>query len=103
MGYTNGMSKDVSFALDPTGGQEILQRMAMPVVKQSAEAIASRARGMASTLSSKPPAITVEARVGTIKRGVRAIATVKAEGDDARSNYVGWVALSKSKDAGRVN
>lgn len=95
--------KDVSFALDPTGGEEILQRMAMPIVKQSADAIASRARSMVGTLTSKPPAITVEARVGTIRRGVRAIATVKAEGHDARSNYVGWVALSKSKDAGRVN
>lgn len=101
--YTNGMSKDVSFALDPKGGEEILQRMSMATVKQSAEAIASRARSMAGSLTSKPPAITVEARVGTIRRGVRAIATVKAEGEDARQNYVGWVALSKSKDAGRVN
>ena len=97
------MSKDVTFALDPTGGEEILQRMSMATVKQSAEAIASRARGMAGTLSSNPPAITVETKVGTIKRGVRAIATIKAEGNDARQNYVGWVALSKSKDAGRVN
>lgn len=103
MRYTNGMSKDVSFALDQKGGQDILQTMAAPVVKQSAEAIAARATGMAQSLSSNPPAISVETRVGTIKRGVRAIATVKAEGNDAHSNYVGFVALSKSKDAGRVN
>lgn len=103
MSYTISMSKDVSFALDPTGGEEILQRMAMPVVKQSAEAIAARATSIAGSMSSKPPAITVSAKVGTIRRGVRAIATVQAEGDDARSNYIGWYALSRSKDAGRVN
>lgn len=97
------MSKDVSFALDPHGGEDILQRMAMATVKQSADAIASRANGIASSMSSHPPAITVETKVGTIRRGVRAIATVKAEGNDARSNYIGWYALSRSKDAGRVN
>lgn len=103
MSYTNGMSSDVSFALDPQGGEEILQRMSMPTVKQAAEAIAARATSIAGSLSSQPPAITVETKVGTIKRGVRAIATVKAEGNDARQNYIGWMALSKSKDAGRVN
>lgn len=103
MSYTNGMSSDVSFALDPSGGEDILQIMAMPIVKQSADAIAARATGMAGSLSSKPPAITVETKIGTIRRGVRAIATIKAEGNSARQNYVGWLALSKSKDAGRVN
>lgn len=103
MSYTNGMSKDVTFALDPSGGEEILQRMAMPIVKQSADAIAARATSMAGSMSSKPPAITVQTKVGTIRRGVRAIATIQAEGSDARSNYIGWYALSRSKDAGRVN
>lgn len=97
------MSKDVSFALDPTGGEEILQRMAMATVKQSADAIAARATSMAGSMSGTPPSITVQTKVGTIRRGVRAIATVTAEGRDARSNYIGWYVLSRSKDAGRVN
>lgn len=97
------MSKDVAFSLDTKGGEDILQNMAAGIVKQSAEAIASRARSMASSISSDPPNITVEATVGTIKRGVRAIATIKAEGKDSHSNYIGHVALTKAKDAGRVN
>lgn len=96
------MSKEVSFSLDPAGGRDILERMAMPVVKQSAEAIAARARGMASSLSTDPPEITVTAAVGTIKRGTRAIATVRAQGSDPHENYIGFTALAKSKDAGRV-
>ena len=96
------MSKDVSFALDQAGGQDILQRMAAPVIKQSADAVAARARSMASSLSSKPPTILVTTSVGTIKRGVRAIATISAEGTDARQNYIGFMALKKAHDAGRI-
>lgn len=96
------MAKDVSFSLDPKGGEDILQKMSAPLVKKSAEAIAARARGIAGSLSSNAPAITIETRVGTIKRGVRAIATIKAEGDNPHENYVGHIALAKSKDAGRV-
>lgn len=103
MRYTIIMSKDVSFSLDPSGGQQILTNMAMPIVKQSADAIAARARSMASSLSSKPPEISVTTQVGTIRRGVRAIATIRAEGNDARSNYIGHMALARSKDAGRVS
>lgn len=97
------MSKDVSFSLDPQGGQDILQSMAMSTVKQSAEAIGARARGIASSISSDPPEITVTTTVGTIRRGVRAIATVRALGEDAHANYIGHQALAKSKDAGRVS
>jgi len=96
------MSKDVSFALDQAGGEDILQRMAAPVIKQSADAIASRARSMASSLSTKPPTITVTTSVGTIKRGVRSIATISADGKDSRQNYIGYMALKKAHDAGRV-
>lgn len=97
------MSKDVSFALDTTGGEEILQRMAAPIVKQAADAIAARAQSMASSQTSDPPEITVSTKVGVIRRGFRAIATVTAEGKDAHSNYIGRMVLTKSKDAGRVN
>lgn len=95
------MAKDVSFSLDPKGGETILQTMMMPTVKQRAEAIAARARSMTGSMTSNPPVISVSTRLGTIKRGVRAIATVSAQGDDAHANYVGHVALAKAKDAGR--
>lgn len=97
------MGKDVSFALDPQGGADILQKMSAGVVKRSAEAIAARARSMASSISDNPPTITITTSVGTIKKGVRAIATIQAEGDDAHSKYIGHHALAKARDAGRVN
>lgn len=96
------MSKDVSFSLDTTGGEAILQRMAAPIVKRSAEAIAARATAMASSLSSNPPEISVTTQVGTIRRGVRAFATIKAQGRNQRQNYIGHMALSRAKDAGQV-
>ena len=100
--YTKCMSKDVAFSLDTTGGQEILQSMAAGVVKQSASAIAARATSIASSVSSDPPEISVTESVGTIRRGVRAIATIRAVGKNAHENYIGHQALSKAKDAGRV-
>ena len=95
------MSKDVSFFLDVLAGQEILTRMAMPVVKQKADAIAARATSMAGSMSKNPPSITVSTRIGTVKRGVRAIATVSAEGRNAHQNYIGHYVLARAKDAGR--
>ena len=96
------MSKDVSFSLDTKGGETILQSMMMPTVKERAEAIASRARSMASKLTSDPPEITVTAKIGTIRKGVRAIATIKADGgSDPHASYIANSVLAKSKDAGR--
>ena len=95
------MSKDVSFAMDTKGGEEILQSMMMPVVKQKADAIAARASSMAGSMSNKAPTITVTTRIGTIKRGIRAIATISAEGRDAHQNYIGHYVLARAKDAGR--
>lgn len=96
------MSKNTSFSLDIKGGEDILQKMCLPIIKQSAEAIASRARSIASSKSSNTPTITIETKVGTIKRGVRAISTIKAQGKNAHENYIGVIALSKAKDAGRI-
>lgn len=97
------MSKDVSFSMDTKAGEEILTQMAMPVIKKSADAIAARANGMAGGMSSDPPDINVTTTFGTIKRGTRAIATIKVNsGGDAHKGYIGTVALSKSIDAGRV-
>lgn len=95
------MSKDVSFFLDTAAASEILTKMAMPVVKQKADAIAARATSMAGSMSSNPPSISVSTRIGTVKRGVRAIATITAEGRDAHQNYIGHYVLSRAKDAGR--
>lgn len=97
------MSKDVSFQLDTKGGQDVLTKMAAPVIKQAADAIAARARGMAGSMSSSPPNITVTTQFGTIRRGTRAIATIRADGGgDAHKQYIGNVALAKARDAGRV-
>lgn len=95
------MSKDVSFYLDTLAAQEILTKMAMPVVKQKADAIAARASSMAGSMSKDPPNISVSTRIGTVKRGVRAIATITAEGKDAHQNYIGHYVLARAKDAGR--
>lgn len=87
--------------MDTQGGEEILQRMMMPTVKQRADAIAARAQSIAGGMTSHPPTVSVSTKVGTIKRGVRAIATIAAEGDNSHQNYVGHIALAKAKDAGR--
>lgn len=97
------MSADVSFQMDTQAGEEILTNLAMPVIKQSAEAIAARAQGMAASMSSDPPEISVTTSFGTIRRGTRAIATIKADsGGDAHKAYIGVMALTKARDAGRV-
>lgn len=101
MRYTKDMSRDVSFFLDQEAASVILTSMVAPVLKQKAEAIAARARTMAGSISTDPPNISVTESVGVVKKGRRAIATITAQGNDAHSNYIGYVALSKAKDAGR--
>lgn len=100
--YTDTMSKDISFNLDTQAASEILTSMVAPVIQKSGDAIAVRARSMAASISSEPPEISVSTSVGTLKRGQRAIATITARGKNAHQNYIGHVALSKAKDAGRV-
>lgn len=95
------MSSDTSFYLDTAAAEEILTVMAMPVVKQKAEAIAQRAQSMAQSMSKTPPNIAVTTRIGTVKRGVRAIAEIKADGKNAHQNYIGHYVLARAKDAGR--
>ena len=97
------MPKDVTFQLDTKGGEEVLTALAAPVIKRSADAIAARATAMASSMSSNPPTISVSTAIGTIKKGIRAYATITAEGNgDAHSDYIANTVLAKSKDAGRV-
>lgn len=96
------MSKDVSFSLDVGGGEQILTNMVAPLIQQSAEAIAARARSMAGSLSSDPPSIEVTTSRRSAKLGgSRTVATVRASGSDAHENYIGYQALVKSIDAGR--
>lgn len=97
------MSKDVSFAMDTAAGEEILTQLAMPTIKQSAEAVLARAQGMASSMSSDPPEISMTTSFGTIRRGTRAIATIRSNSNgNAHKNYIGVMALAKARDAGRV-
>ena len=97
------MSRDVSFSMDAKAGEEILTQLAMPVIKSSAQAMLARAQGMAASMSSDPPEITMDTSFGTIRRGTRAIATIKVNGGgDAHKNYIGVMAVMKSRDAGRV-
>lgn len=89
--------------MDTGAGQDILTNMAMPVIKQSAEAITGRANAMAASMSSDPPEISMSTSFGTIRRGTRAIATIKADGGgDAHKAYIGVMALTKARDAGRL-
>ncbi len=101
MSYTRDMSKDVSFSLDPAGGQDILINLAAATIKERGQAIAARAQSMAGSMSRTPPDITMTSAPGTIKRGVRSIATIRAVGKDAHQNYIGHQVLAKAKDAGR--
>lgn len=98
------MAKDVTFQLDIGGaGEAILQTMAMQTAREAATAIAARADGIAASLDEAPPSFTVFTSVGTIKRGQRAIATVKANANNTRQRYIARTALLKSKDASRLN
>lgn len=96
------MGRNVTFQLDLKGGAEILQRMAAPIVKKSADAIASRAQSNASSMTSKPPTIKVFSSVGVNKRGSRAIAVVKGGGTQ-RDVYIATEAIRKAKDAGKLS
>lgn len=96
------MAKDVTFQLDPIGGAEVLQVMMMPTIRQAGAAIAARATSMAQSQSSNPPSISVSNDVSVIKRGYRAISTIRATGDNAHASYIGYMALVKAKDAGRI-
>lgn len=95
---------DTSFQLDITeAGKQILQDMAADVVQQSGEAIKQRASSMASSLSKNAPTFEISSRVGTIKRGERAITTITAtETPDQHQQYIAHLALVKAIDAGRV-
>lgn len=98
------MAKDTTFQLNITSaGQVILQTMAADIVRRSAAAIMGRAENMAASQSPDAPGYELHTSIGTIKRGRRAIATVKANNaDSAHGAYIARLALIKAKDAGRV-
>lgn len=102
------MSRDVSFSMNTGagGGKDIIQNMAMPLVKKSAEAIADRATRVSGGITSKPVHFKVETYIGLPNRrgGQRAVAEVVADGAviSEHQNYSAYTAVQKSKDAGRV-
>jgi hypothetical protein len=96
--------KDITFKLDiEAAGQIILQEFSEPLVAQAGNAVAARAQSMATSVSSNPPSFEVSTRRGVIKRGTRAIATVKANTNDAHQTYIAQQVLAKAKDAGNPN
>jgi hypothetical protein len=99
------MAKNTTFQLDITSaGLEILQSMAMQPVDKAASAIANRAQSMASSMSGENITFGTGSRVGVIKTGKRAIATVAAvDADDKHRSYIAHTALVKALDAGRAN
>lgn len=101
------MSRDVRFSMNTGvgGGRDIIQNMAMPLVKKSAEAIAQRAGSISGSITSKPIEFKVNTYVGLPNRsgGKRAVAEVVAGGITTdHQRYSGFAAVQKSKDAGRV-
>lgn len=95
--------KDVRFSLDIEAAAVVIGSMSMPLIRKSANAIGARAQSMAGSISSNPPEISISTEIGTIKRGKRAIGTIKANFDNPRESYIAHTALRKAKDAGRVN
>lgn len=98
------MAKDVTFFLDTAGaGDIILQNMAAQTGKLSAESIAQRANSIGAAMDTdNAPTFEVYSNVGTIKKGRRAISTVKANANNQRSAYIARQALRKAIDAGRL-
>lgn len=104
--YNSVMASPIrtTFQLDISGaGETILQTMAAQTAKDAAEAISERAQGIAASIDKDPPSFNVFSSVGTIKRGQRAIATVRANASNTRQRYVARQALLKAKDAGQLN
>lgn len=94
---------DATFSLDLVGGREVLTEMCAPLVQASANAVAERAGEIAGKMTNKDtPKFNVSVATGTISRGQRAIATIQATATNSRMEYIANVALSKSKDAGKV-
>lgn len=96
------MSKDVSVWIDPAGGAYVLQVMSRAIAQELGQKIANRASYTAAAMDDDAPTFKAETKVGTIKRGSRAICTVQAETTNARQLYVARMALTKSKDAGII-
>jgi hypothetical protein len=99
------MSNKVTFQLDTSSaGRLILQNLAVDIVDKAANAIASRAQSMASNMTTEGITFGTNSRIGRIKVGERAIATVAPiDANDRHRAYLAYIALLKAKDAGRVN
>lgn len=96
------MSNKTTFQLDISGAESVITDMSRGLVEQATKAIQSRANTIAGSMSSTAPSFTSDVKVGTIRRGRRAIGTVSASFNNPRESYIVHTALAKSKDAGRV-
>ena len=92
-----------AFWLDISGGERILKLMAVPLIRQSAQAIADRAMGLRGN---KSTTLTVEMSIGSPNKrgGTRAVASVVDQSPYAKEHYRIEMrkAVQKSIDAGRV-
>ena len=92
-----------AFWLDIAGGEVVLKQMAIPLVKQSAQAIANRAMGLRGE---KATTLTVEMSEGAPNKrgGTRAVASIVDQSKYAKEHYRIEMrkAVQKSIDAGRV-
>lgn len=91
------------FWLDLAGGEVVLKQMAIPLIRQSAQAIANRAMGLRGD---KATTLTVEMSVGAPNKrgGTRAVASIVDQSKYAKEHYRIEMrkAVQKSIDAGRV-
>lgn len=98
------MANDITFQLDIPSAESVLTEMAAPIVKSSADAVASRASTMFGSITTQPVSVEVTEIVGVNARGrgKRAIATVLASSANVMHDVL-LNALIKSKDAGRIS
>lgn len=94
---------EFTFVLDTEKANKILTEMSSNLVNQSANAVAQRAQGMISSISSQPLKVNVSTNVGIIRRGTRAIGKVSINTANKHQAYVANTVLRKAKDAGRVS
>lgn len=102
------MSRDIRFSMNTGagGGEDIIQRMAEPMIRKSAEFIADRANRISPAIRTTPQTFEVsESMIGMPNRkgGQRVYVEVKAKnrvGGDAY--YNDYQTLRLALDAGRI-
>lgn len=100
------MSKNVSFSMNTGagGGRDIILEMVKPAVLASAEAIADRAGRVVKGITSHDITFSTNTHVGLPNRrgGYRVYAEVNSSAENDHDSYSSFMAVQKSKDAGRI-